>query len=491
MSSSAAAQEWELLDALAAEDLRLFAELAFPLIEPGKVLTPSWHIDHIAWLLGEVVEGRERRVVVNVPPRSLKSILISVIFVAFVLGNDPSQKVIVSSHNQELARKLASDFRRLVQSDLYKRVFPGFRLAPDGDRLFEQKTTLNGHRIATSVGATITGHGADIIIVDDPNRAKDVYSEAHRLKVNTYFDQELSSRLNDKQRGKIIVVMQRLHEADLTGHLLARGGRWTHSAIQARAEECRSYRVGYAAGAVVSRDIGDILLPEMNSEESLEDVRATTGSTNFQAQYQQNPTPSDGLIIKREWLRFCDRLPDDFDFVLVSWDTASTIEEDADFSAGSVWGLRQQHFYLLEVVRGRYEAPELRQLIEATHERYQADVTLVERAGIGHALGAEMRRQSRIRPILPSVTTDKTARLIAQSPKFEAQQVILPREAPWLGPYLNELLAFPASKYDDQVDSTSQALKYLTTKLPPPVRASKPARQPMRPRGRVRLRGAS
>lgn len=477
-----------LLEALATEDLQLFAELAFPIVEPGKELIASWHIDHLCWLMGEVIDGNERRVIVNVPPRSLKSILISVISVAFAIGRDPSLKVIVSSHNQELARKLASDFRRLVQSSFYRRLFPRFRLAPDGDRLFEQKTTLNGHRIATSVGATITGHGADIIIVDDPNRAKDVYSEAHRLKVNTYFDQELSSRLNDKQRGKIIVVMQRLHEDDLTGHLLARGGRWTHSAIQARAEEYRSYRVGYAAEDLISREIGDILLPEMNSDESLEDVRATTGSTNFQAQYQQNPTPSDGLIIKREWLRFCDRLPEDFDFVLVSWDPASTIGEDADHSAGTVWGLRQQQFYLLEVIRGRYEAPDLRHLMEMTHERFEADVTLIERAGIGHALGAEMRRQSRIRPILPSVTTDKTARLIAQSPKFEAQQVILPREAPWLGPYLNELLAFPASKYDDQVDSTSQALKYLTNKLPPPVRATKPARKPTRLRGRIRLR---
>ena len=480
-----------LLEALASEDLQLFAELAFPIIEPGKELIASWHIDHLCWLMGEVVDGYERRVIVNVPPRSLKSILISVIFVAFAMGRDPSLKIIVSSHNQELARKLASDFRRLVQSSFYRRLFPRFQLTHDGDRLLEQKTVLNGHRIATSVGATITGHGADIIIVDDPNRAKDVYSEAHRLKVNTYFDQELSSRLNDKRRGRIIVVMQRLHEDDLTGHLLARGGRWTHSAIQARAEECRSYRIGCAAGDVISRSIGDILLAEMNSEESLEDLRATTGSTNFQAQYQQNPTPSEGLIIKREWLRFCDRLPEDFDFVLVSWDPASTIGEDADHSAGTVWGLRQQQFYLLDVLRGRYEAPDLRHLIEATHERYGADVTLIERAGIGHALGAEMRRQSRIRPILPSVVTDKTARLIAQSPKFEAQQVILPREAPWLGIYLNELLAFPASKYDDQVDSTSQALKYLTTKLSPPVRAPQLARQPTRPVGRQRMRRAS
>ena len=452
---------------------------------PGQELDRAF-LDHHVWLLGELASGRKRRVIVNVPPRSLKSILISVIFVAFLMGNDPSIKIIVSSHNQELARKLASDFRRLVSSTFFNRLFPRFHLAADGDRLMEQKTTHNGHRIATSVGATITGHGADLIIVDDPNRAKDIYSEAHRVRVNSYFDQELSSRLNDKLRGRIVVVMQRLHEDDLTGHLLARGGNWTHSAIQARAEELRSYRIGYGTNDIFHRPIGDILLPQVNNEESLEDVRATTGSLNFQAQYQQNPSPAEGVVIKREWLRYCDKLPEDFDFVAVSWDTASTIEEKSDYSVGTVWGLKGQRFYLIDVIRGRYEAPDLRHLIEATHERYGAHQTLIERAGIGHAIGSEMRRQSRIRPLLPSVITDKTARLLAQSPKFESSQVILPREAPWLGVYLNELLAFPNARNDDQVDSTSQALKYLTTKLAPPVRAQRPSRTPnRRPRSRT------
>jgi predicted phage terminase large subunit-like protein len=419
--------------------------------------------------------GQNRRLIINVPPRSLKSILVSVIYVAFLMGNDPSLKIIVSSHNQELARKLASDFRRLTASALFRRLFPRFELADDGDRVMEQKTTHNGHRIATSVGATITGHGADVIIVDDPNRAKDIYSEAHRRRVKTYFDQELSSRLNDKQRGKIIVVMQRLHEDDLTGHLLSRGAGWTHVRIQAMAEEMSSYRTGYGLDDVFCRPVGDILLPQVNNFETLEDVRAMTGSINFQAQYQQNPSPADGVVIKRDWLRYCDKLPEEFDFLVVSWDTASTIEEGSDYSAGTIWGLRNQHFYLIDVLRGRYEAPDLRRVIEDTHLRYGAHQTLIERAGIGHAIGAEMRKQSRIKPLLLSVTTDKTARLLAQSPKFEASQVIFPREAPWLGLYLHELLAFPNVLHDDQVDSTSQALKYLTTKLAPPIRADRPA----------------
>ena len=486
MSTLAEATEQEVLDAFAVEDLRLFVELAFRIIEPGKALTPSWHIDHLTWLLEQVTEGRTRRLIINVPPRSLKSILISVIYVAFLMGNDPSLRIIVSSHNLELARKLASDFRRLTDSAMFKRLFPRFQLADDGDRLLEQKTTQNGHRIATSVGATITGYGADLIIVDDPNRAKDIYSEAHRLKVNSYFDQELSSRLDNKQFGKIIVVMQRLHEDDLTGHLLSRSTAWTHSKIQAQAEEDGSYRLGYAPDDVFLRPEGDILLPQMNSLESLEDVRATTGSVNFEAQYQQNPSPADGVVIKRSWLRYCDKLPDAFDFIVVSWDTASTIEETSDYSVGTVWGMLNQHFYLIDVIRGRYEAPDLRRIIEDTHIRYGAHQTLIERSGIGQALGDEMRRNSRIRPLLPAVTTDKTARLLAQSPKFESSQVILPRDAPFLGLFLNEILAFPNARNDDQVDSTSQALKYLATKLLPPIRAPRPSHNPPgRPRSRI------
>ena len=159
---------------------------------------------------------------------------------------------------------------------------------------------LRLHRIATSVGATITGHGANLIIVDDPNRAKDVSSEAHRTRVNAYFDQELFTRLNDKRRDAVILVMQRLHENDLTGHVLARG-KWTHTVIPAQSMETTSYRVGPRQRDQFVRPEGDILLPTLNTDGTLEDLRATMGSLSFEAQYQQNPTPADGAVIKRSW----------------------------------------------------------------------------------------------------------------------------------------------------------------------------------------------
>jgi predicted phage terminase large subunit-like protein len=477
-----------LLDALCAEDFLSFVEEALGIIEPGRALVPSWHIEHLAWQLHEVALGRERRLIINVPPRSLKSLLVSVIFVAFLMGRDPTLKVIVASHTNELARTHATNFRRLVSSAFFARLFPKFQLAAAENRVMTQKTTLNGHRIATSVGATITGQGADLIIVDDPNRAKDVSSEAHRLRVNTYFDQELFTRLNDKQRGKVILVMQRLHEDDLTGHLLTRG-RWTHTKIPARAAETAKYRKGPRVEDVYVRPEGDILLPTLNDEDSLEDLRATLGSLSFEAQYQQNPTPAEGAVIKRSWLRYYDSVPDNLEFVLVSWDLASTVTEESDYSVGTVWGRLGREFYLLDVVRGRMEAPDLRRCIEETHLEWDAHATIIEKAGIGDAIGSEMHRQSRIRPILIPVRLDKQARLLAESPKFEAHQVLLPREAGFLATIVGELLAFPFGRYDDQVDSTSQALRYMSNKMPrlpklPNTRVEgRPA--PIRPKGKL------
>ncbi|MDB5507160.1 MAG: phage uncharacterized protein [Devosia sp.] len=478
--------ESELYEAYLEDDLMVFLEEAFAIIEPGRQLMQSWHLEHLAWLLGEVASGRERRVIVAVPPRSLKSILIAVVFPAFLLGRDPGLKIIVASNTRELARKHAADFRRLTQSPIYKRIFPRYVLSPAGDRVFEQKTTLNGHRIGTSVGATITGQGADMIIIDDPNRAKDIYSEAHRNKVNAYYDQELFTRLNDKKRGQIIVVMQRLHQDDLVGHILERG-TWTVSQIPVKATEPKSFRMGRRADQLFHRSTGDILLPGIYDEDVLNDIRVTTGSINFEAQYQQNPTPADGQVIKRSWLHYFDKRPDEFEFVMVSWDLASTIAEDSDYSVGTVWGRIDRDFYLLDVLRDRWESPDLRRLIEDTHFRYNAHATVIEKAGIGDAVGAEMRRQSRIRPILIPVTKDKQARLIAHAPKFEAGQVWIPSEASWLGNYVGELLAFPSGRNDDQVDSTSQALAYLTRHMPRAEKAPTQSRpNPTRPRGTPR-----
>jgi predicted phage terminase large subunit-like protein len=202
---------------------------------------------------------------------------------------------------------------------------------------------------------------------------------------------------------------------------------------------------------------------------------------SFSAQYQQDPLPAEGNVIKREWLRYYDAAPEDFDVVLASWDTASTLEETSDYSVGTLWGLKGNEFYLLDVIRDRLEVPDLRRRIEAVHREHRANATIIEDTDIGRAIQQELRRHSSFRPLRHRPHFDKQARLLAQSPKFEAGQVLLPREAPWLAVYVGELLAFPHGSHDDQVDSTSQALNWLSQRIASYGERVRP--NPQRPQG--------
>ncbi|MDR3531768.1 MAG: phage terminase large subunit [Rhodopila sp.] len=191
--------------------------------------------------------------------------------------------------------------------------------------------------------------------------------------------------------------------------------------------------------------------------------------------------PPDGNAIHREWIRYYDVAPTELDLVVASWDTASTLGEASDYSAGTVWGLKGTDIYLLDVIRERLEVPDLRRRIEQVSQRHKVDATLIEETDIGRALMQEMRRNSPVRPIGRRPRFDKEARLLAQAPKFEAGQVLLPREAPWLADYVSELLAFPNGAHDDQVDSTSQALNWLSERMARGIPPRRP--DPQRPPG--------
>lgn len=283
--------------------------------------------------------------------------------------------------------------------------------------------------------------------------------------------------------------MQRLHEDDLVGHVLTKED-WEVLSIPAIAEEEAVFNLG--RGRIRRRVAGELLHPEREPREILDRLRINLGSMNFSAQYQQRPVPPGGAVIRREWLRWHeDEDPDAFDLKVASWDTASTLGEASDWSVGTVWGLRGEDVYLLDVARGKWEVPDLRRRIEGLSAEHEVDATLIEETDIGRALVQEMRRHGALSPppILTRPRFDKQARMLAQSPRFEAGGVLLPREAPWLGTYLAELLAFPNGTHDDQVDSTSQALKWLSKKIAarrpeqrPPGRP-----EPKRPRGRIHI----
>ena len=299
--------------------------------------------------------------------------------------------------------------------------------------------------------------------------------------MNAAFDNQISTRLDDKQTGKILVVAQRLHENDLPGHVLSRGD-WDYVKLPAIAEEDTVYRLSNEPNDVYRRRAGEPLHAARDPLWILEEERIAQGSYAFEAQYQQNPSPPAGNLIRRDWLRwFDDTAPlEDYTLVITSWDFASTQGETSDYSVGTAWGLFGSEFRLLDVVRGRWEYMDLRQKVINLDRNYSPSVNVIEDTEFGRAIQQDLRRTTEIRLSLYTPRFDKVSRLLSQTPHFEAGRVFLPRDQSFLGAYEAELTSFPNGRHDDQVDSTSQALYYLSARYA----RLRPTRDPRRDRVR-------
>ncbi len=448
------------LAALLRSDLRFFVWKSFQTILPGTPYLPNWHIDAIVHQLMRVQAGDISRLLINQPPRSLKSICVSVAYVAWLLGHDPTRRVIVVSYANELAAELHRQFRMVIDAPWYRALFAAMRPARDSGT--ELVTTAGGSRYATSVSGTLTGRGADLIIIDDPLKAEEAMSEAARRRVIDWYAGTLVSRLNDKENGPIVVVMQRLHEMDLAGHLLGQGG-WEHLDLPAIAVEDSVIPLGH--GKMKTREVGGILHPERESKDALDGIKAEIGSLKFSAQYQQRPVPLEGNLIRRQWFRYYDRLPEQnsADHIVQSWDIAMMTGDANDYSVCTTWRMIKADYYLVDVFRARLEYPDLRRKLANLAARHSAGTILIEDAGPGMALLQDLRRDlpwGMARPIGQKPEGSKAERMVAQSAKIEAGHVHLPREVDWLDTFLIELLAFPNGRHDDQVDSVSQFLKW-------------------------------
>ena len=271
----------QILAALLCTDLNVFVHKVFTTVSPGDLYRHNWHIEAITYDLGRCLSSDNTRLLITQPPRSLKSICSSVAIVAWALGHDPALRFICVSYSQELAGDLSRQFRLVVDSDWYRALFPRMRLTKDTGA--QCVTSAGGGRIATSIGGTITGRGADIIIVDDPLKAEDAFSETARNAVIDWYSTTLVTRLNDKARGAIVVVMQRLHEDDLAGHLLIQGG-WRHLDLPAIAIEDQRICIGPNPDDMHCRKEGEVLHPEREPRATLDRIKADLGSLTFSAQ---------------------------------------------------------------------------------------------------------------------------------------------------------------------------------------------------------------
>ncbi len=450
--------ERDLLDAALRNNFSMFVMRCFQTLDPGTPFLENWHQDAIGFQLERVRRGESTRLIINLPPRYGKSQIVSIAFVAFLLGHEPNRRIFVISYGTDLADTHAAAFRSIVESDWYQRIFPKMHIKRIHDN--EVTTTKGGFRKATTVMGPLTGLGGDLFIVDDPQKTQDITSEARRAAVNNWVPNTLVSRLNDKRTGGIIVVTQRVHAQDLSGFLLEGSSEWQHLSLPAIAEADERIQIG--DGIFHERKAGDVLHPEREPTEVLEGIRRDLGSDIFSAQYQQAPVPSGGNMFKRASFRYYETPParTHRSRILMSWDTAAKGGAHNDWSVCTVWQIENRNtFYLLDMVRRQCEFPQLLEITQTLGRQYQPHAILIEDASSGTAL-QQMLRGKGLPVRLVKVDGDKVGRAYVQQAKFEAGQVLFRRGATYLPELETELLRFPQGKNDDIVDSITQALAH-------------------------------
>jgi predicted phage terminase large subunit-like protein len=466
----AKASEARVFRALLRRDCSAFVRKVFATLESGQAFVPNWHLEAIAYQLERVRRGEIKRLIINLPPRSLKSVTASIAFPAFVLGHDPSRRIVCISYSGDLAKKHANDFRAVLEAPWYRELFPGTRIGQK-DSETEIELTARGSRLATSVGGTLTGRGGDLIIIDDPLKPDDAYSEAKRNAANEWFKSTLLSRLDDKRTGAIIIVMQRLHMDDLTGFVTSQSDEWEILDLPAIAEV--EEHVPISDTKTYFRRVGEALSPEREPLSILEHMKSQLGSDAFSAQYQQRPVPPGGAMIKRDWIKRYQELPPQRErsLILQSWDTASKGGPENDFSVCTTWVIsRAGRWYLVDVWRKRVDYPALKAAVRDLALQHAANRVLVEDAGAGTSLVQELL--GKVDGIVAVMADgNKSTRMSVVSAKFESRLVFLPERASWLADFEAELFAFPGGRHDDQCDSVSQALSDRNCESPMKISA--------------------
>ena len=465
-ASSVASDAQSAYWAAVASDFKVFLMQAFTTLYPGTDFMDAWYIDAIVDALARCRRGELPRLIVNLPPRHLKSSIVTIAWPAYLLARDPTVRIVCVSYSDDLARAFAREFRRILDSAWYRRLFPQVVITKSTEG--ETVTHHGGSRYAVSVGGTLTGRGADIIVVDDPLKPEEALSDRLRASNNEWFRNTLFSRLDDKQRSGLVVVMQRLHVNDLTGYLEGSGG-FHKLSLPAIALGDEDIRVG--DNECYRRYRGEALNPDREPVTVLERIRADIGQANFMAQYQQAPEAPEGALFKSKYIRFVERAPPQRGRGLhwISIDTALATSPTADYSAITVGYSDRTGHYVRAAVRGRFDLEDL--LAKSLHLREQLPTAqfIIEAAGAGISLIQALRRRG-IPALHYRAEYDKLTRAAYVLPVFAEGRVAfvnVPGRNEWVQPFMNELLSFPNGRYDDQVDSLVQAIRWAERRVRP------------------------
>ena len=441
-----------------------FIKNSWQTIEPGRDFHDNWHIDAIAEHLQAVVDGDIKRLIINIPPRHMKSISVAVALPAWTWSKCPEKRFLFASYAGSLSIRDSVKCRRLIDSRWYKEYFgDSFELTTDQNQKQRFENNKTGYRIATSVDGALTGEGGDIIVIDDPHNVREAESSTVREGVLEWWDQAMQTRLNDPKTGAFVIIMQRVHENDLTGHILANeNDEWDHLCLPAR------YEIGHPSPTKSKLYFtdprtkeGDLLWPERIDEKTLQNLEKSLGSYASAGQLQQRPMPKGGGILKSEWWVPWENshLPE-IEYVLQSYDTAFSTKEKTSYSARTTWGVfrkdGQINALVLEMWYDRVTYPELRRIAQDAYEDYEPDAVLIEKKASGQSLLQDLRMAGV--PVIEYLPDrDKEARAHASSALLEDGRIYFPSNKKWSKDLIDICAAFPAGDNDDIVDTCTQA----------------------------------
>jgi len=442
-----------------AQSFKAFVIQSFETLNPGTEFLDSWYIDYLSEILCEAVRGNLKRIIINLPPRFLKSHIITTAFPAWLLGISATNRIIAASYSQALSNKLSVDTKLIMESDWYKAMFPDTQIYKKQNEKKKFMTTKNGFRFATSSGGTIIGEGGDFLIIDDPHHPAQVRSKYQRDKLFDWFDKSFLTRLNNQEKGVVIVVMQRLHANDLSGYLLAKPkSKWNVFALPIIEEDDKTYKVGKYQ---YSRQKGELLNEKLMNLEAINDMQCELGDIVFTTQFMQKPVSSSGNIIKPDKLVYYDHLPIKFDVIIQSWDPAAVVSSKADYSACVTLGVFNQMIYVIDIFRERLSYSQLKAMVVEKYKDYKPLIVLIENKMSGHALISELLQEYLMPVSGVDPKIDKVTRFLSISGMFDSKKVVLPKSHPLIVDFINELTSFPESEHDDMVDSLSQGISYL------------------------------
>ena len=446
-----------LLSSILRQDFASFIGKVFATINPGIEYEHNWHIELLSDYLISVEINEIKRLIINIPPRALKSVCVSVAWPAWILGHDPTKRIMVASYAQSLSIKHSLDTRLVMNSDWYAELFPHTKLSKKHNLKSKFMTTEHGFRMATSVGGMSTGEGGDILIIDDPHNPSHIHSPKRRQNVVEWYEQSFSSRLNNKKKGAIVLVMQRLHEEDLCGYLLKNSPKnWHLLKLPVSADESITYQCGknsyeYKSGSSLHRERYDTSILDKISEEM--------GRDNFAAQYMQTPIPLSNAILNYDDICWYEKLDQEPNYIVQSWDTAIKTSEHSDYSVCTTWAVLGEHYYLIDMIRKKMAYPELKNKVRTLYDKFGTKILLIEDKGSGQSIIQDLRAEGIQSIVAIKPKFDKITRFASIVPLFQASIVKLPKYLD--NAALKELTSFPNVTHDDIVDSVSQFLGYM------------------------------